>query len=185
MNCKTVLIGASAGGPGHLRKILSSLDKNIKFSIVIAQHMNNNLIPSFVTQMQENCSVPVLLADNKMKIKKGNIYICAHSMEFILQNNQTYLMKSEKEDIYSPSINILFDSAKILLSQTDLTAVLLTGIGDDGARAMLELYKNGVNCIAESEASAIVYGMPKQAYEMNKQLYVMNLYQIVEFIQNV
>ncbi|MDF1876076.1 chemotaxis protein CheB [Sulfurimonas sp. SAG-AH-194-I05] len=181
---KIVLIGASTGGPGHLRKLLLSLSESMNYSIIISQHMNSNVVASFATQMQENCSLPVILAKDKLKIIQGNIYICAISMELIMQNNALYLVKSNNEDIYSPSVNTLFYSAKNLLSGTSLIAILLTGIGDDGARGMLELYNTGAYCIAESQESAVVYGMPKQAYILNKHLDVMHLHKIIEYLQH-
>ena len=182
---KIVLIGASTGGPGHLRKILTSLPECIDYALVISQHMNSNVIRSFAKQMQENSALKVVLAENKEKVTEGNIYICPVSMEFIEQNNIVYLTDSTQKDIYTPSINILFHSATSLIQKNQLSAILLTGIGDDGAKGLFELYKHGAFCIAESQASAIVYGMPKQAYLLNTNVNVMHLNEIVEYLQNV
>ncbi len=182
---KIVIIGASTGGPGHLRKILLSLPKRIDYALVIAQHMNSNIVESFAMQMQENSSLPVLLAKEKCNVKASNIYICATSMEFVRLNNQIYLIESQQKNIYSPSVNILFHSATNLFPNITLIAILLTGIGEDGAEGLLDLYVRGAYCIAESEESAIVYGMPKQAYVLNKQLDIMHLEKIVEYLQNV
>ena len=182
---KIVIIGTSTGGPGHLRKILLSLPQQIDYALVIAQHMNINIVESFAIQMQENSSLSVLLARHKCKIQTGNIYICATSMEFIRLNNQVYLIESEQKDIYFPSVNILFHSATNLLPNLILIAILLTGIGDDGAKGLLDLYSQGAHCIAESKESAVVYGMPKQAYLLNNQLEIMHLEKIVEYLQNV
>ena len=182
---KIVIIGASTGGPGHLRKILLSLPAQIDYALVIAQHMSSNIVESFAMQMQENSSLPVLLAKGKCKVKAGNIYICATSMEFVRLNNQVYLIESKQKDIYSPSVNILFHSAINLFPNITLTAILLTGIGEDGAEGLLDLYVRGAHCIAESQESAIVYGMPKQALALNKQLDIMHLEKIVEYLKNV
>ena len=181
---KVVIIGASTGGPGHLRKILLSLPAQIDYALIIAQHMNCNIIKSFATQMQENSSLAVYLAKGKCKIEVGNVYICATSMEFIRLNNQIYLIESKQQDIYSPSINILFHSATNLFPNITLIAILLTGIGEDGAEGLLDLYLKGTHCIAESQESAIVYGMPKKALALNPQLETMHLKKIVEFLQN-
>lgn len=182
---KVVLIGASTGGPGHLRKILLSLDKGIDYVVIISQHMDSNIVASFVAQMQENCSLEVILAKNKLEIVKGKVYICSVSMELCMQNNVLYLVKSNKKDIYSPSVNTLFYSATQLLSYISLSAILLTGIGDDGAKGMLKLYTCGAHCIAESQESSVVYGMPKQAYMLNNQLEVMHLNEIIEYLHHV
>ena len=182
---KIVLIGASTGGPGHLRKILRSLPYEIDYALVIVQHMNSDVIKSFASQMQENSSLPVRATNGKCKVEKGNVYICTVSMEFFVDMNEVYLVESRQKDIYSPSVNILFHSAVTLLDIFSVYAVLLTGIGDDGASAMLELYNEGAVCIAESKESAIVYGMPKQAYNLNKNIDVMHLCEVIEYLKNV
>lgn len=182
---KIVLIGASTGGPGHIRKILASLHNEIDYALVIVQHMNCDVIESFASQMQENSSLPVVAISDKCKIEKGSVYICALSMELTKQQGQLYLIKSEQKDIYSPSVNTLFLSATKLLPQFKINAILLTGIGADGAQGLLELYAKGAYCIAESEKSAVVYGMPKQAYLLNKELDVMHLKDIIEYLKHV
>lgn len=180
-----VLIGASTGGPGHLKKILSDLKPSIKASYIITQHMNENVVGSFVSQLSEVCKLPVLLAKDKQEISPSSVYICSCTLELFLQNNQIYLQKSEQEDIYTPSINILFNSAIHLLPKYVVIPIVLTGIGDDGATAMHNLYKKGALCISESQKSAIVYGMPKQAYKINSEVKVMHLNEIIKFLQNV
>lgn len=181
---KLVLIGASTGGPGHLKKILSSLRNNIDYAIVIAQHMNPSVTYSFAEYLNEISQLPVILADKEIEIKKGNVYICATSMELKSKNNRIYLKKSKQKSIYSPNIDILFLSAINLLSNIEVNAILLTGIGKDGAKGIDALEKNGANCIVESEETAIIYGMPKQAYLLNNKLKKFSLYEIIRALKN-
>ena len=180
-----VLIGASTGGPGHLKKILSSLKGDTKASFVIAQHMNKDVMESFVSQLSESSKLPVVLVKNNKKISQSYVYICSNSLKFSIKNFNIYLDETTLEDIYTPSINILFDSACKLLPKYKIISILLTGIGDDGAASMHSLYKNGAYCISECQKSAIVFGMPKQAYIANNEISVMCLNQIIKFLKDV
>lgn len=85
------------------------------------------------------------------------------------------VLPQDIESIYNPNINVLFQSAVNICGFIDVLAILLTGIGDDGAKGLFDLYRAGASCIAESEESAIVYGMPKKAKEINPDVNVMNL----------
>jgi two-component system chemotaxis response regulator CheB len=85
-------------------------------------------------------------------------------------------------DDYSPSIDRLFFSMSSLPDVSNIMAVVLTGIGDDGARGLLELKKAGAYTVAESEQTSVVYGMPRAAYEMGAAREVLDLEKIVEKI---
>lgn len=169
MKQKLVLIGASTGGPGHLKKLFKNLDIN-GASIVIAQHMSLMFIPSFINQFNKECSAQVLRLEGKMQLK-NNIYICEKNSEILpTQPLSAAVCAPSKETTYNPNVNLLFESAVKACKFCDVMAILLTGIGDDGAKGLNELYKAGATCIAESESSAIVYGMPKRAKEINSNL---------------
>lgn len=168
---KLVLIGASTGGPGHLRKLLCDIKINNAI-VVVAQHMDPMFIPSFCNQLSKECHIDIECIEEKIKLE-NKFYICKHNTE-ILKSLNTSINKDAKLP-YSPNINMLFASATNLCNEIEIMAILLTGIGDDGANGLFELYKNGAKCIAENEESAIVYGMPKRAKEINASLKTMNL----------
>lgn len=173
---KLVLIGASTGGPGHLKKLLSDLPKNLSIPIIIAQHMGKMFIPSFVQQFQNELQAPVYLLSDTMELSQGGIYICQHNTT--LKSSLPLRAKpfnSQSPTLYNPNIDILFSSAVPLCRQVSVLAILLTGIGHDGAGGLLELKNAGASVIGESEESAIVYGMPKQALELNPTLKVLHL----------
>ncbi|WP_434656817.1 chemotaxis protein CheB [Sulfurimonas sp. NW9] len=182
---KLVLIGASTGGPGHIKKIVQKLDKNTKASFVIAQHMNSNVMESFTTELSSISKLPLHLVEDKTKIEPSSIYICKTSSKFSIQSDSIYLDSLDKETLYTPSIDALFESALGCLPQYGVTAVILTGIGDDGSKGMDLLYKKGALCIAESSESAKVYGMPKAAYEQNQNIEIMHIDNIAKYLQNV
>ena len=184
MKRKIILIGTSTGGPGHLKKILSSLSTSFKIPIVIAQHMNAVFIKSFVKQFNDELPFDVVMADDKHCIEDKTIYICASHCEVQKDGYALNLVHNEKvQSHYNPSVNHLFSSAKILTHDYDILAILLTGIGQDGALGLAELQDVGATCIAESKESAIVYGMPKKAAELNSQIKVLNLDSIINSIQ--
>ena len=184
MKRKLILIGASTGGPGHLKKILSNLSTNFKIPIVIAQHMNSVFIKSFVKQFNDELLFDVVMADNSHCIQDETIYICAKHCEIKKDGYKLTLVHNEKvQSHYNPSVNHLFSSVKTLTNDYDILAILLTGIGQDGALGLAELKDAGATCVAESEESAIVYGMPKKAAELNPQIKVLNLDNIINYIK--
>ena len=181
---KLILIGASTGGPGHLKKILSSLDTSFSTPVVIAQHMNPVFIASFVKQFDDELPFNFYLANNRHDIEPFTMHICATHCE--LNKRERYLKlesASGVESYYNPSVDHLFHSAVKLCREYDVLAILLTGIGHDGASGLCELKNAGATCLAESEESAIVYGMPKKAAELNSNIKVMHLNDIIKYIK--
>lgn len=184
MKLKIVLIGASTGGPGHLKKILSAISTTYTGAIVIAQHMNATFIPSFISQFQNELSLPVHAVDQRMPLKQSNIYICPQNCHLIRGDFSPSIEPvKEGETPYNPSIDTLFSSSVAQIKDTEILAVLLTGIGHDGANGLSELQKNGATCIAESEKSAIVFGMPKRAVEINPNIVALALDDIIQTIK--
>ncbi|WP_457748889.1 chemotaxis protein CheB [Sulfurimonas sp.] len=180
-----VIIGASTGGPGHLKQILKQLDEKTKASFIIAQHMNSNIIESFVSELSSITKLPIYAADDKTRIEPASIYICKISLEFSFLSNALFLESGSEKSIYTPSIDALFKSAEKCLPDYGIIAIILTGIGDDGMKGIDLLYKKGALCIAESSESAKVYGMPKAAYENNKNIEVMYIDKITTYLHNV
>ncbi|PAF52422.1 CheB methylesterase domain-containing protein [Helicobacter sp. 13S00477-4] len=177
---KIVLIGASTGGPGHLTKLLKGISKN-NAPIIIAQHMNEVFVPYFVSQFKREMSIDVVEVGDKEYLKNA-IFICDKTS--VLSVKEPFFIKpQETQSIYNPDINILFQSAVNLCEYADILAILLTGIGEDGAKGLFELYRHGAVCIAESEESAIVYGMPKRAREINPNVNVLPLDKIRERLE--
>ena len=178
-----VFIGASTGGPGQITKIVQNLSKSTTASFIIAQHMQSEILKSFVSQLSDKTELPVYLAQNNTKIQPSSIYICKENLEVFFDKTPFFL--SAQKSRYTPSIDILFQSAVKLLPQFGIIAIILTGIGDDGAQGLHELYKKGAICIAESAESAKVYGMPKAAYEYTPSIEVMHIDNITAYLKNV
>jgi two-component system chemotaxis response regulator CheB len=184
MKKKLILIGASTGGPGHLKKIFLSLKTKFHIPIVIAQHMNPVFITSFVKQFDDELPFNFYLASKSHEIEDNSMFICATHCGLCKKGNTLKLESSkEVQSHYNPSVDNLFDSAVKLTDSYDILAILLTGIGQDGAHGLAKLKEAGATCIAESEESAIVFGMPKKAAELNSDIKVMSLDKIINYIK--
>lgn len=178
---KLILIGSSTGGPNQLKYLLKDID--IKNStIVIAQHMSANFFPSFVNQFnKEALSEVCLLNDRETLVNK--IYICQKNT--ILSGSLNPVASwTDVATAFKPNVDLLFQSAVGLVKTHKILAIILTGMGDDGAKSLFELYKVGAKCLCENEADSIVYGMPKRAKDLNPHLKPMSLKEIKKEILN-
>ncbi|TQR34569.1 chemotaxis protein CheB [Campylobacter sp. MIT 99-7217] len=172
---KIILIGSSTGGPNQLKFLLNDVD--IKTcSVVIAQHMSVKFIPSFINQFDKEAVSKVSMLKDKESLS-NQIYICQRNT--ILTGNLNLSAEfSEEQTTFNPNINLLFDSAVPLSKTNKILAIVLTGMGDDGASGLFNLYKAGVKCLCENEEDCVVYGMPKRAKDLNPNLRPMSLIEI-------
>lgn len=182
---KIILIGSSTGGPGHLQKIVSSLPSSFNAILVIAQHMYSPHLKSFASRLNEISNVTVRLAQQEALLENTNVYICEQNCMFDLVGGKVKLLvqESDNKSKYNPDISQLFSSAVMLCDKYKIMAIILTGIGDDGATGIFELSKCGASVIAESQESAIVYGMPMRAKELVKNIDVLSLNEVIHAIK--
>lgn len=184
---KVVLIGSSTGGPGLIEQICSSLPKNYKFPVCIVQHMPEQFTKAFVERLNRTSSLEVHESAKNLELKPGNIYIARGGvhMNFSKKVSGTIVLKENEKKgdcFFQPSVNEMFFSALDIFDAKNLIAVLLTGIGNDGADAMVALKKEGAYTIGESEESATVYGMPREAYERGGVTEQLDFQQILKTI---
>ncbi len=185
--CKTmILIGSSAGGTEVILSILSQLPSDTA-PILIVQHMPEIFTASYAQRLNESCLLNVKEAEAGDIIQMGQVLLAPgdHHME-IRNNGFQYfvdLNKKEKVNRHRPSVETLFKSA-LPLSGINIMAIILSGMGNDGATAMLELKNSGALTIAQSEESSIVYGMPKEAIRMGAANHSLSVNEIVEKIKS-
>lgn len=186
---KVVLIGASTGGPGEIQKIISALPKLQNSSIIVAQHMASEFIPSFVKRMQEFSKNPIYLAKDNLAFESLAIYFCDSTLE-IVQNGFEYLFKKALNNsgfVYNPNINTIFNSFVPLSAKFKIMCVVLTGIGDDALDACLNLSSKGVAIYTQTKEDAIVDGMPYRIRESIKDAKAQStqdiIKSIVEFVE--
>jgi two-component system chemotaxis response regulator CheB len=181
---KFVLIGASTGGPGQIEKIITALHPLESTSIVVAQHMVEGFIPSFMNRLKNNSNNPISMADNNTLVEAGSIYICNGHTEIIQNMSQLYFTHIESpKNSYNPDINLLFNSFAKFTKDIETLGVILTGIGDDGVNGCNALSLNGAKCITEDE-SAIVDGMPSRARVIVANIKASNINGIIQTIKD-
>ncbi len=176
------LIGASTGGPDIIRHLLSHVHQH-NSAYVIAQHMPALFTKSYAQRLNQCTGLHVSEAKDGDYIKPGKVLVLpGHSHGVIERDVNGYLIKlnqKEKVNRHRPSIDVLFNSA-VKIPKNMLRAVLLTGMGEDGARGMQKLHSYGATTIAQDAQSCVVYGMPKRAVELGAASVIYSPDQIIE-----
>ena len=161
---EVVAIGVSTGGPPVVQKVLSALPADFPVPILIAQHMPAAFTGPFAKRLDVQCAISVKEAEAIERLKPGTAYICPGGKHLRLENRSGTLTgivtEEPKEALYKPSANVLMETVGIALGRRAL-GVILTGMGSDGLEGTKVLKEKGGSTIAQSEATCIVYGMPK------------------------
>jgi len=168
---KVVIIGVSTGGPRTLEDILPALPANLNAAIVIAQHMPASFTASLASRLDRACKVNVQEVSKATPLESGTVYIGRGSADITLvkRNNQlcAQIKPEDNEFLWHPSVELLGRSALRNCSPEKVLAIMLTGMGHDGSKAFSELHRRGAMTIAESEETAIVFGMPQELIALN------------------
>ncbi len=162
---QVIAIGASTGGTEALRDVLEPLPPDSP-GIVIVQHMPEKFTRSFADRLDSLCRVRVKEAEDGDRILPGHALIAPgnYHME-VLRSGADYRVRvfsGEPVNRHRPSVDVLFRSCARYLG-SNAVGVILTGMGADGARGLLEMREAGARTVAQDEASCVVFGMPKEA----------------------
>ncbi len=159
-----LIIGVSTGGPRALEQVLPALPANFPWPVVVAQHMPSSFTGPFSARLDGLCELSVVEAARPMPVQAGTIYIGKGGADMALTRRGgvlTVLPKPESpEHLWHPSVELLGRSALEHVKPGNLVAVMLTGMGFDGSDAFAAIKKAGGRTIAESEETAVVFGMP-------------------------
>jgi two-component system chemotaxis response regulator CheB len=182
---KVLLIGSSTGGPGLIEQICASLPASYSYPVCIVQHMPEQFTKAFATRLDRVSVLPVHESSHNQELLPGNIYVARGGvhMHFAKKVSGKYVIREEKnmnDQFFQPSVDEMYFSALKTFGGSRLIGIILTGIGDDGAKGLLEIKKDGGYTIGESEASATVYGMPKVAYDIGGVMEQLDFNQIVK-----
>jgi two-component system chemotaxis response regulator CheB len=162
---KLVAIGASTGGTEAIREILVRLPADCP-AIVITQHMPPGFTTSFAARLNNLCQMTVQEAVNGERILPGHAYIAPGGKQFWVErsgaNYVCVVQEGELVNRHRPSVEVLFRSVAGVVGRNAI-GVMLTGMGNDGARAMKEMRDSGSYNYVQNEASCIVFGMPREA----------------------
>jgi two-component system chemotaxis response regulator CheB len=161
-----VCIGASTGGTEALREVLEALPANSP-GIVIVQHMPESFTRAFAKRLDGLCHVDVKEAEDGDTVMRGRVLIAPGGLRHTMLERQgaRYVVSVREGPLVSrhrPSVDVLFRSAA-RNAGANAVGIILTGMGDDGARGLLEMKQAGARTFAQDEATSIVFGMPKEA----------------------
>jgi two-component system chemotaxis response regulator CheB len=160
-----VCIGASTGGTEALREMLVALPANAP-GIVIVQHMPERFTAAFARRLNALCDVAVKEAEDGDPVLRGHVLIAPGDRHMLLERcGARYHVSIRNGPLVSrhrPSVDVLFRSAANSAGANAI-GVIMTGMGDDGARGINELHQTGAFTIAQDEATSVVFGMPKEA----------------------
>jgi two-component system, chemotaxis family, protein-glutamate methylesterase/glutaminase len=162
---QVIALGASTGGTEALREVLEPLPPDSP-GIVIVQHMPEKFTRSFADRLDSLCRVRVKEAEDGDRILPGHALLAPGNFHMeVFRNGAEYRVRvfaSERVNRHRPSVDVLFRSCARQLG-ANAVGVILTGMGADGARGLLEMRQAGARTIAQDEASCVIFGMPKEA----------------------
>lgn len=163
---EVVVIGASTGGPSVIQTILKDLPSNYPLPIVIAQHIAPGFLSGLVQWLIKTTGKSIEIAHAGEKLKPGTIYLCPEGYQTGFATRQTFkIVQIKHPSNLAPSVSYLFQSACEVFGKKAV-AVLLTGMGQDGANEMRLIKEVGGSTIAQDAESCVVHGMPGEAIKL-------------------
>ncbi|HOJ63475.1 MAG TPA: chemotaxis response regulator protein-glutamate methylesterase [Spirochaetota bacterium] len=176
-----ICIGSSTGGTVALTNILPNIDKDIGVPILIVQHMPPLYTNSFAKRLDSLCSLRVVEAEDGMDVEPNTIYIAQGGYHLVLKGGKIFLDNSEPVNNHKPSVDVLFRSVSREMGDKAL-AIILTGMGSDGAQGIVAIKDAGGYTIAQDEESSVIFGMPGSAIRTGKVDRIIPLGKIADFI---
>jgi len=181
---KIVAIGSSTGGPKALSTIFSNIPQNTRAAFIVIQHVDAQFANGLADWLRNYCHLPIHLAESGIIPENGNIYIANTNDHLYLNEKNKFEYSANPVDVhFRPSVDVFFGSLSKNWKSNDI-AVLLTGMGYDGAKGLLELKQKGWFTIAQDEVTSVVYGMPKAAKELNAACEILPIDKIAKMILN-
>jgi two-component system chemotaxis response regulator CheB len=161
-----VVIAASTGGPPALQAILSAIREPIPIGIAIAQHMPPGFTRAFADRLNKFCPLEIREARSGDRMRPGTVLVAPGAKNLVFRRRGDEVLAEVVEPAanqrYTPSADVLFTSASEVFGSR-LLGVVLTGMGNDGARGVVSIKAKGGEVLAEAESSSVVFGMPKEA----------------------
>lgn len=183
---KVVAIGTSTGGTIALERVLTDLDV-ISVGIVVVQHMPEKFTAAFANRLNQLCDIEVREAADGDRVRAGLALIAPGGQHMSVMRNGAYYHVTVKPgplvNRHCPSVDVLFRSVARCAGKNAL-GVIMTGMGDDGARGLLDMHEAGAKTLAQDEASSVVFGMPKAAIKRGAAQQTVGLDQIASLIMN-
>ncbi|MCP4155312.1 MAG: chemotaxis-specific protein-glutamate methyltransferase CheB [bacterium] len=166
---KAVVLGLSTGGPKTIYNVLPKLPPDLNAAVIIVQHMPPAFLTTYAQHIDTKTQMGCLESDAGMQLEPGKIYVAKGASHLRLSKKSAgeVIIQQAKEPkhLFMPSVDIVMD-AVLEVFGADTIGVLMTGMGRDGAKAMVNVVKAGGKTIAESKETAIVFGMPYEAIKL-------------------
>jgi two-component system chemotaxis response regulator CheB len=168
-----VLIGASTGGPQALLAVLSALPRDFPAPILCVQHISKGFLDELIVWLDRQCALTVEIAQENTKALPGHVYFPSEDTHLEVDSRaRLHLSNLPQRDGHRPSVTVTFESGASSFG-SNAVAVLLTGMGSDGAMGLRAVRLAGGATIAQNEASCVVFGMPRVAIELGAAQFVM------------
>ncbi len=179
-----IAVGASTGGTEALSVFLQALPADMH-GIVVVQHMPELFTKSFANRLNELCKITVKEAENGDTVFPGRALIAPGNKHMLLRRSGARYYVEVKDgplvNRHRPSVDVLFRSTA-QYAGSNAIGVIMTGMGDDGAKGLLEMKESGAKTIAQDEKSCVVFGMPKEAIKLEAADHILPLDKIAPFI---
>jgi two-component system chemotaxis response regulator CheB len=163
---RAVVIGISTGGPATLQEVLPQIPADVPASLFLVQHMPPAFIASFAKRLDDHCALKIVEGRSGMAVEPSVCYVAPGGMHLCLHRKMTgevvIRTPTVPATLFVPSVGVMMASV-LSIYGADTIGVLMTGIGDDGADQMVAIKQAGGHTIAESEQTAVVFGMPREA----------------------
>jgi two-component system chemotaxis response regulator CheB len=181
---RIIAIGTSTGGTQALEYVLTALPR-VTAGIVIVQHMPEKFTASFAERLNNLCQIEVREARNDDRVMPGLALIAPGGKHMLVKRSGAYykveVVDGPQVNRHRPSVDVLFRSVARFAGK-NATGIIMTGMGDDGARGMKELFDAGAYTYAQDEESCVVFGMPKEAIKLGGVNQVIGLSDIARAI---
>ncbi len=184
---KIIVLGASTGGTQAIEYLMQNLKPDIP-GMLITQHMPGEFTKAFAERLNNLSLLYVKEAEDGETVKNNCVYIGSGFYHILVERKGLeYVVKLKDGPLvnrHKPSVDVLFRSAARHAGQNSI-GILLTGMGNDGARGLLEMKESGALTIAQDETSSIVFGMPKAAIDLGAAQRIMSLHLILEYLNGL
>lgn len=166
---KVIAIGASTGGTEMVYKILRELPANLNLPIFVVQHMPEVFTKLYANRMNNGCEITVIEAKDGDPVRGRCAYVAPGGKQMIIEERANgcfiKILPEDPNYVNNPSVDVMFDSVSKVYGNK-VVAVILTGMGKDGAKGLLNIKENGGYTIGQDENTSVVYGMPKAAFDI-------------------
>ncbi|OQY17751.1 MAG: hypothetical protein B6I36_08565 [Desulfobacteraceae bacterium 4572_35.1] len=170
-NYRLVVVGSSTGGPVALQQMLEQLPSTFPLPIVVVQHISPGFINGMVEWLAKSCALPISVAVTGEKVEGGHVYFAPDGVHMGVDANGV-IVCNDNPPVHSvcPAVSYLFNSSGVY-SGKGVIAVLLTGMGRDGAQEIFDLQQRGAVTLLQDRDSCVVYGMPGEAARLGAGVY--------------